>query len=231
MAIVHDIERYQPFNEQEAVDRALMLRRLAADPHTFDRTSLAHCTASAWVVDPSCTRTLLVHHNIYRSWSWIGGHADGERDLAQVAQRELAEETGVHRVALVPCGPGGIPRLDAMQRAAERDVNGTVSGSESIPTESAGTSPIFSLEALTVDGHEKRGAYVGSHLHLNVTYLFVASPNDPIRPKLDENSAVRWVPLEDAVSLLTEPWIRDRIYRKLIAKIERALADQSKPAQ
>ena len=28
---------------------------------------------------------------------------------------------------------------------------------------------IFSLEILTVDGHEKRGVYVPSHLHLNVS--------------------------------------------------------------
>ena len=37
---------------------------------------------------------------------------------------------------------------------------------------------IYSLEVLTVDGHEKRGAYVGSHLHLNVTYLLEADEND-----------------------------------------------------
>ena len=71
---------------------------------------------------------------------------------------------------------------------------------------------------LTVDGHEKRGAYVGSHLHLNVTYLVVADPNERIRVKEDENSGVRWVPLEDAIALSSEPWIRERIYRKLILK-------------
>ena len=30
---------------------------------------------------------------------------------------------------------------------------------------------IFSLEILTVNGHFKKGIYVPSHLHLNVTYL------------------------------------------------------------
>ena len=78
---------------------------------------------------------------------------------------------------------------------------------------------MFSLEVLTVDGHEKRGAYVSSHVHLNVTYLAVADPAEPLRVKPDENSGVRWVPLEDAVRLSTEPWIRDRIYRKLIDKL------------
>lgn len=77
---------------------------------------------------------------------------------------------------------------------------------------------VFSLEVLTVNGHEKRGAYVGSHLHLNVTYLAQANPDEPLKVKPDENSALKWVPLDDAVRLSSEPWIRDRIYRKLIAK-------------
>lgn len=82
-----------------------------------------------------------------------------------------------------------------------------------------GPGGIFSLEVLTVDGHEKRGRYVSSHLHLNVTYLAVADPAEPIRIKPDENKGVRWAPLEDAVRLSTEPWIRTRIYRKLIDKM------------
>ena len=72
-----------------------------------------------------------------------------------------------------------------------------------------------------MNGHEKRGAYVGSHLHLNVTYLAQANPDDPLKVKPDENSALKWVPLDDAVRLSSEPWIRDRIYRKLIAKTPR----------
>ena len=77
-----------------------------------------------------------------------------------------------------------------------------------------------------MDGHEKRGAYVGSHLHLNVTYLVVADPNERIRVKEDENLGVRWVPLEDAIALSSEPWIRDRIYRKLIQKTRGIAAKQ-----
>ena len=82
-----------------------------------------------------------------------------------------------------------------------------------------GPGGIFSLEVLTVDGHEKRGRYVGSHLHLNVTYLAVASPEEPLRVKPDENSGVRWVDLDDVCTVSTEPWIADRIYRKLIEKL------------
>ena len=185
MALIDDIRAYEPFNEQEAVDRLVILRALADDPHVFDRSAPAHMACSIWTVDPAKQRTLMVYHNLYDSWSWIGGHADGERDLARVALRELEEETGVAGARLVPCGPGGI----------------------------------FSLEVLTVDGHEKRGRCVGSHLHLNVTYLAVASPEEPLRVKPDENSGVRWVDLDDVCAVSTEPWIADRIYRKLIEKL------------
>ena len=29
-------------------------------------------TASAWVVNPGRTKVLMVYHNIYKSWSWLG---------------------------------------------------------------------------------------------------------------------------------------------------------------
>lgn len=186
MPLVDDIRAYRPFNQQEAFDRQVILRELETNPQVFDRSSLVHMACSIWTVNPAATKTLLVYHNIYDSWSWIGGHADGERDLARVALRELEEETGVANARLVTsCGPGGI----------------------------------YSLEVLTVDGHEKRGAYVGSHLHLNVTYLAVASPDEPLRVKADENNGVRWATLDEALALSTEPWIRDRIYCKLVAKL------------
>ena len=81
-----------------------------------------------------------------------------------------------------------------------------------------GPGNVLSCEVLTVDGHVKRGAYVSSHLHLNVTYLAVADPAEHVRIKADENSGVKWAKLDEAVALSSEPWIRERIYRKLIEK-------------
>lgn len=77
------------------------------------------------------------------------------------------------------------------------------------------TEDIFSLEILTVDGHEKRGAYVPSHLHFNVTYLLEADPQEKLRVKADENAAVRWFTLSEALENCREKWMVERIYRKL----------------
>ena len=72
-----------------------------------------------------------------------------------------------------------------------------------------------SLEILTVNGHEKKGKYVPSHLHLNLTYLFEADPMQMLRCKPDENSGVAWFTPEQALASSTEPWMVERVYRKL----------------
>ena len=78
---------------------------------------------------------------------------------------------------------------------------------------------IFSLEVLCVDGHMKKGKYVSSHLHLNITYLFEADDKQDIRIKEDENSAIGWIAIDDIRNKVTEQWFMDNIYQKLIDKI------------
>ena len=73
---------------------------------------------------------------------------------------------------------------------------------------------------LTVDGHMKRGKYVSSHLHLNVTYLLIADDTDALTVKPDENSGVKWFTPEGAVEASSEKWFREHIYNKLNEKMK-----------
>lgn len=240
MALYQDIASYHPFNEQEAADRHVMLRALKTNRFCFDRKSQAHFTCSAWVVNPEKTQTIVVFHNIYNSWSWIGGHADGCSDLAAVALRELREETGVEHARIVSpweCvdRPSRRPNADKKAKASTNEISNEMVSANGISNETASankipnevvnasapspTSPLFSLEVLTVDGHEKNNRYISSHLHLNVTYLVEVDPSEALRIKPDENSGVKWVSLDQVLNMSDEPWIRERIYAKLLAKL------------
>lgn len=102
MSLFQEIQGYQPANEQEACDKEVMLRFMEENPDCLSRENrVGHFSASIWTVNRQRTKTLMVYHNIYDSWSWIGGHADGMEDLRAVALRELQEETGVSRASLV----------------------------------------------------------------------------------------------------------------------------------
>lgn len=94
------IENYRPVNEQEIADMAAIrnLRKQFANALLTRENTVAHLTASGFIVNESCTKTLMIHHNIYHSWGWTGGHADGDADLRRVALKEAAEETGVSRL-------------------------------------------------------------------------------------------------------------------------------------
>ena len=82
MNLYEGIKTYIPVNEQEARDKEIMLKHLASGADCVTRENLvAHFTASIWIVNKDCTKTLMVYHNLYDSWSWIGGHADENEAL------------------------------------------------------------------------------------------------------------------------------------------------------
>ncbi|MFV0558787.1 MAG: NUDIX hydrolase [Enterococcus sp.] len=96
------ITAYLPYNEQEVHDKELFLTWLASGQEILTRNNpVAHVTASAWIVNPTRTKVLMAHHNLYHSWAWLGGHADGEADLKQVAIKEIKEEAGLTDVRLL----------------------------------------------------------------------------------------------------------------------------------
>lgn len=80
--------------EVDAVEQFLGLLGEGVDPFVRARVA-GHYTGSAWLVDAAGARVLLTHHRKLDRWLQLGGHADGDRDLAQVALREAQEESGL----------------------------------------------------------------------------------------------------------------------------------------
>ncbi len=181
----NNIEKFKPFNEQEEVEKRIMLKYINDFDDVLTRKNeYGHFTSSAFILNKERTKMLMIYHKIYNSWAWTGGHSDGDSDLLYVAMKEAKEETGITSVK---------PIKD----------------------------DIYSLEIITVNGHEKRGKYVGSHVHLNTTFLLEADENESIRIKEDENSGVKWVPIDEITKVSSEPWICKRVYQKIIDKMRK----------
>lgn len=93
---IKQIKNYNPINEQEKIDKRIILDFIKKnDDALFRDNEIAHITSSGFIVNKSRTKVLMIHHNIYNSWGWTGGHADGDSDLIFVAIKEAKEETGI----------------------------------------------------------------------------------------------------------------------------------------
>ena len=78
MELREEIRCYEPFNEQEREDKEEILRQMEQTDHILTRDNRnAHITVSAWIMDRDRKKVLMAYHNIYQSWAWLGGHADG----------------------------------------------------------------------------------------------------------------------------------------------------------
>ena len=105
MKIKEQIEAYIPYNEQEASDKELMIKYINTFDDVLTRANkMCHFTASNWIVNKDRTKALMIYHNIYKSWAWTGGHADGDSDLLHVALKEAEEETGLDNLKLLSDG-------------------------------------------------------------------------------------------------------------------------------
>ena len=95
---------YRADGAQEAADRKEILDLIGRHGDAILTRDCVrnHLTASGFIVNEACTHALMVYHNIYKSWSWTGGHADGEDDLLSVALREAREETGAEVTPALP---------------------------------------------------------------------------------------------------------------------------------
>lgn len=180
---IEEIKSYASYNEQEEKDKAQILKCIDTFEEVLTRKNeVAHMTSSAFVINKNRDKMLMVYHNIYDSWSWVGGHADGDSDFCQVALKEAREETGVQNIVCA-------------------------------------SPEIFAIDVLPVLSHIKKGTFVSAHLHLSLTYLFIAEEEDALVIKADENSGVMWVPFEKVKEYSTEPHMI-KVYEKLIRRIK-----------
>src|SRR5688572_24376371 len=95
-SLISLLEAYTPSDATDAAARDRILRFVRAHDDCFERTLLeGHVTGSAWIVNPARTRCLLTHHRKLDRWLQLGGHADGQTDILEVAMREAVEESGL----------------------------------------------------------------------------------------------------------------------------------------
>lgn len=178
------IKLYVPKNGQEVQDQKVMLEyiKLFENNVLTRENEFAHFTSSGFILNEAKDKVLMIYHNLYNSWAWTGGHADGEKDLLKVAIKEAKEETSIVHIRPL-------------------------------------TDEIMSLDILPVWGHMKKGSYVSSHQHLNVSYLLIADESDVLRIKEDENSNVGWIPVNEIEHYCQEPQMIP-IYKKLLKRAE-----------
>ena len=90
---LRDYQRRWPSEEASV---ALFLELLGEGAEAFRRERLAgHFTSGAWLVSADGTRVLMTHHRKLERWLQLGGHADGDTDMARVALKEAQEESGL----------------------------------------------------------------------------------------------------------------------------------------
>ena len=177
------IHTYIPYTADEQKAKAHILRQWdVLGDEIFARPDEGHFTASSIILNKERTHMLMVYHNIYDSFSWTGGHADGTQNLLQRAIEEAKEETGI--ATLIPL-----------------------------------TGAILSMDVLPVKAHVKRGKEIKAHQHYNIAYGFIASDQEQLQIKPDENSNVCWIALDGWQSRCNEAHMIP-VYEKIISRMQ-----------
>jgi 8-oxo-dGTP pyrophosphatase MutT (NUDIX family) len=97
------LKKYEPTAE-EVVCKERMLDFLDEHEDAFERSlEVSHFTASAWLLSRDLSKVLLMNHAKLNMWIQLGGHADGDTDLLEVAIKEAQEESGITDIEPVMC--------------------------------------------------------------------------------------------------------------------------------
>lgn len=99
------LARYRPFDDDDRDARGRTEQFIRDHHDCFERAlAIGHVTASAWIIDGARRSVLLTHHRKLGRWLQLGGHVDGNPDVAAAALREAREESGL--VALTAVSEG-----------------------------------------------------------------------------------------------------------------------------
>ena len=102
MNLREQIKEYKPYNEQEEKDKEMMLKYIDTFEDVLTRENeMCHFTASNWIVNKDRTKVIMIYHNIYKSWAWTGGHADGDSDLLHVTLKEANDKIWENKIPLL----------------------------------------------------------------------------------------------------------------------------------
>lgn len=177
------IKQHRPFNEEERLTIKAMLTFIENHKNNvLSRDNLiGHMTASSVIVNQDISKMLMIHHKIYDTWTWQGGHADGCDNMLEVALKEAREETG-------------LSEFKVMTNHGE---------------------PIMKMDILPVYSHVKRGAFVPTHLHLNVAFVFQVDEENMLEVNAEETNGVQWINIDEVTTYAAEPEISP-IYHQLI---------------
>lgn len=101
-ALLELLAHYKPIDNADAQQAEGTREFVLAHQNCFSRQlDIGHITGSAWLVDKSGTKVLLTHHRKLNIWVQLGGHADDNPNILEVALREAKEESGLDNLKVI----------------------------------------------------------------------------------------------------------------------------------
>ena len=139
-------------------------------PQPLDRNNRpGHLTGSAFVIDNQFKRILLTLHGKLNLWLQLGGHADGNNDIASVALQEAYEESGLSNLSFLDTRPL-FPQLTTTDHRLAFDID------------------VHPIPAIANDTE---------HFHYDISYILVAERTMPLTIS-DESRDLRWFTWQEA---------------------------------
>ena len=103
--LIQQLQNYKTAYSREKEFIPAFLQLLNNYNNCYDRSlEHGHITGSSWIIDQSKKYVLLTHHQKLDKWLQLGGHADGDENVQNVAFREAEEESGLKKIRLLKSG-------------------------------------------------------------------------------------------------------------------------------